>query len=254
MLFDNVTIRLLGSHDFPAAAKQQAAADLTTAARDGALSVAVGRPLPLASAAEAHERVDAGRRERVLLSIDDWSAPSARVTTTPQPGDRPLKESSTTMPTTLDLQATTAVLVVDMQNDDLHLEGAFAATGAADHAAPQDVVRNERAVLGAPHQRSAAATSSRWGPATRPQGGGRCAGEARRRGTAPARSPASRSGRGRSSSRTGSRCTVPAARSRGPAVGPGAGSRSPPSHAGEADGQEGGRVASMCARRPERRS
>ena len=29
MLFDNVTIRLLGSDDFPAAAKQQAAADLT---------------------------------------------------------------------------------------------------------------------------------------------------------------------------------------------------------------------------------
>ena len=71
MLFDNVTIRLLGSDDFPAAAKQQAAADLTTAARDGALSVAVGRPLPLASAAEAHERVDAGARERVLLAIDD---------------------------------------------------------------------------------------------------------------------------------------------------------------------------------------
>ncbi len=71
MLFDNVTIRLLGSDDFPAAAKQQAAADLTTAASDGALAIAVGRPLPLASAAEAHERVDAGTRERVLLSIDD---------------------------------------------------------------------------------------------------------------------------------------------------------------------------------------
>jgi NADPH2:quinone reductase len=71
MLFDNVTIRLLGSDDFPAAAEQQAAADLTTAAHDGALTIAVGRPLPLAIAAEAHERVEAGTRERVLLSIDD---------------------------------------------------------------------------------------------------------------------------------------------------------------------------------------
>jgi NADPH:quinone reductase len=71
MLFNNVTIRLLGSDDFPAAAKQQAAADLTTAARDGALRIAVGQPFPLASAAEAHERVDAGSHERVLLAIND---------------------------------------------------------------------------------------------------------------------------------------------------------------------------------------
>ncbi len=71
MLFDNVTIRLLGSDDFPAAAKQQAAADLTTAAGEGALSIAVAPPLPLAHAAEAHERVDAGTRERALLAIDD---------------------------------------------------------------------------------------------------------------------------------------------------------------------------------------
>lgn len=71
MLFDNVTVRLLGSDDFPAAAKQRAAADLTAAARAGALVVAVGRPLPLARAAEAHERVDAGTRERVLLAVDD---------------------------------------------------------------------------------------------------------------------------------------------------------------------------------------
>jgi len=70
MLFDNVTIRLLGSDDFPAEAKQQAATDLTTAARAGALRVAVGGPLPLSHAAEAHERVDAGTRERVILAID----------------------------------------------------------------------------------------------------------------------------------------------------------------------------------------
>jgi NADPH2:quinone reductase len=70
MLFDNVTIRLLGSDDFPAAAKQQAATDLTAAARAGALNVPIGDPLPLSEAAEAHERVDAGNRDRVLLDVD----------------------------------------------------------------------------------------------------------------------------------------------------------------------------------------
>ncbi|HET6393928.1 MAG TPA: NADPH:quinone reductase [Blastococcus sp.] len=71
MLFDNITIRLLGSDDFPAEAKRLAVADLTTAAGEGALSIAVGRPLPLSRAAEAHERVDSGTRERVVLAIDD---------------------------------------------------------------------------------------------------------------------------------------------------------------------------------------
>jgi NADPH2:quinone reductase len=71
MLFDNVTIRLLGSDDFPAAAKWQAAADLTAAARDGALSIPIGTPLSLEKVAEAHDRVDAGARDRVLLRIPD---------------------------------------------------------------------------------------------------------------------------------------------------------------------------------------
>jgi NADPH2:quinone reductase len=71
MLFANLTIRLLGSDDFPPAAKQQAAADLTAAAGDGALRISVGDPLPLERIAEAHDRVDAGTRERVLLSIPD---------------------------------------------------------------------------------------------------------------------------------------------------------------------------------------
>ena len=71
MLFDNITIRLLGSDDFPAASKHQAALDLTAAARDGALSIPIGTPLPLERAAEAHDRVDAGGRDRVLLAIPD---------------------------------------------------------------------------------------------------------------------------------------------------------------------------------------
>jgi NADPH:quinone reductase len=71
MLWANLTIRLFGSDDFPAAAKQQAAAELTAAARDGDLSIPIGTPLPLEQVAEAHDRVDAGARERVLLRIPD---------------------------------------------------------------------------------------------------------------------------------------------------------------------------------------
>ena len=71
MLFDNVVIRLLGSDDFPAEAKEQAAADLTTAARDGALSIAIGEPLPLDEIADAHDRVDSGARDRVLIAVQN---------------------------------------------------------------------------------------------------------------------------------------------------------------------------------------
>ena len=69
MLFANLTIRLLGSDDFPAAATHQAAADLTTAAREGSLSIPIGPPLPLEQIANAHDRVDADARQRVLLKI-----------------------------------------------------------------------------------------------------------------------------------------------------------------------------------------
>jgi len=71
MLFDNITIRLCGSDDFPADAKLRAAADLTEAARAGALSVAVGTPVPLEAISQAHDRVDAGSRDRILLSLAD---------------------------------------------------------------------------------------------------------------------------------------------------------------------------------------
>jgi NADPH2:quinone reductase len=69
MLFNNLTIRLLGSDDFPASAKQQAANDLSTAARDGALSIEIDPPVALEGVAEAHDRVDSGARGRVLLRI-----------------------------------------------------------------------------------------------------------------------------------------------------------------------------------------
>ncbi|WP_326586704.1 NADPH:quinone reductase [Streptomyces sp. NBC_01294] len=69
LLFNNVTLRLLGSDDFPAAARRQAARDLTAAAAVGALTVDVGDRFPLADIAKAHDRIDAGGRGRVLVDI-----------------------------------------------------------------------------------------------------------------------------------------------------------------------------------------
>jgi NADPH2:quinone reductase len=69
MLFANITIRLLGSDDFPQAAKKQAAEDLTTAGRDGALTIPISDLLALDQIAEAHDRVDAGTRKRVLVRV-----------------------------------------------------------------------------------------------------------------------------------------------------------------------------------------
>lgn len=71
MLFDNVTIRLLGSDDFPQDAKSLAAVELTEAARDGALSISIADPRPLEQAAAAHDQVDRDNRRRVLLRIPD---------------------------------------------------------------------------------------------------------------------------------------------------------------------------------------
>ncbi len=69
LLFNNVTLRLLGSDDFPAEARRQAARDLTAAAAAGALTVDVGDRFPLADIAKAHDRIDAGGRGRVLIDI-----------------------------------------------------------------------------------------------------------------------------------------------------------------------------------------
>lgn len=69
MLFDNVTIRLLGSDDFPEAARQQAAADLTAAAAAGDLEIRLGEPFGFEDTARAHDQVDADNRRRVLLAV-----------------------------------------------------------------------------------------------------------------------------------------------------------------------------------------
>ncbi|MFJ9174275.1 NADPH:quinone reductase [Streptomyces sp. NPDC102360] len=69
LLFNNVTLRLLGSDDFPDQARRQAARDLTAAAAVGALTVDVGDRFPLADIAKAHDRIDAGGRGRVLIDV-----------------------------------------------------------------------------------------------------------------------------------------------------------------------------------------
>lgn len=70
MLFNNVTVRLFGSDDFPADAKRQAARDLTSAAAVGTLTVDIGERHPLEDIAKAHDHVDAGgRRGRILVTI-----------------------------------------------------------------------------------------------------------------------------------------------------------------------------------------
>ncbi|MFF3373726.1 NADPH:quinone reductase [Streptomyces sp. NPDC002680] len=69
LLFNNVTLRLFGSDDFPAEARRQATRDLTSAAAVGALTVQVGDRYSLEDIAKAHDRVDAGGRGRVLLGV-----------------------------------------------------------------------------------------------------------------------------------------------------------------------------------------
>ncbi|WP_035804721.1 NADPH:quinone reductase [Kitasatospora mediocidica] len=69
LLFNNVILRLIGSDDFPEEAKRQAARDLTAAAAVGALTVEVGDRYELADIAKAHDRVDAGSRGRVLVTL-----------------------------------------------------------------------------------------------------------------------------------------------------------------------------------------
>jgi NADPH:quinone reductase len=70
MLFANVTIRLLGSDDFPQEAKNAAARDLTAAAAHSALAVTGAETLPLARIAAAHELIESGQAAgRVLVAL-----------------------------------------------------------------------------------------------------------------------------------------------------------------------------------------
>jgi len=70
MLFANVTIRLLGSDDFPQEAKDAAARDLSLAAAQSALSIPIAEIMPLAQIAAAHELIEFGSAPgRVLVSL-----------------------------------------------------------------------------------------------------------------------------------------------------------------------------------------
>lgn len=70
MLFANVTIRLLGSDDFPQDAKAAAGRDLTDAAAKSALAIPIAEVMPLEHIAAAHELVESGQAQgRVLVSI-----------------------------------------------------------------------------------------------------------------------------------------------------------------------------------------
>jgi len=70
LAFDNITLRLLGSDDFPPEAKQVAARDLTAAAAAGQLDIRIAPPYPLEDIAAAHDGVAAGARDgRVLLRL-----------------------------------------------------------------------------------------------------------------------------------------------------------------------------------------
>ena len=81
LLFANVTLRLLGSDDFPASAKQQAIGDLLAAADADALHLRTAPAFPLAQIAQAHEAVERGattvacssrRRANHLPRINGW--------------------------------------------------------------------------------------------------------------------------------------------------------------------------------------
>lgn len=67
LLFDNVSIHLLGSDDFPVEAVDAAADDLTAAA--SGLRIPIRTVLPLERIAAAHEAVEAGGIGRVLVDL-----------------------------------------------------------------------------------------------------------------------------------------------------------------------------------------
>ena len=67
--FKDVTLRLLGSDDFPPEVKAHAAAELSAALAEGALRSTIAARVPLSDIAEAHELVEAGAPGRVVVTI-----------------------------------------------------------------------------------------------------------------------------------------------------------------------------------------
>jgi NADPH2:quinone reductase len=70
LLFSNITLRLLGSDDFPVEAKAEAARGLTRAVADGKLRIDVGRVFALSDIVAAHEAMERGESGgRVLVRV-----------------------------------------------------------------------------------------------------------------------------------------------------------------------------------------
>lgn len=69
LAFADVSLRLLGSDDFPPAVKADAARELTAALLEGRLRAAIAARLPLQDIALAHEHVEQGAGGRVLLTV-----------------------------------------------------------------------------------------------------------------------------------------------------------------------------------------
>ncbi len=69
LAFADVSLRLLGSDDFPPAVKAEAARELTSALLEGRLRAAIAARLPLQDIALAHEQVEQGAGGRVLLTV-----------------------------------------------------------------------------------------------------------------------------------------------------------------------------------------
>ena len=67
--FADVTLRLLGSDDFPPAVKAGAAAQLSAALGDANLRSRIAQRLPLSEIARAHELVEQGAGGRVVIEI-----------------------------------------------------------------------------------------------------------------------------------------------------------------------------------------
>jgi NADPH:quinone reductase len=71
LLFENITIRLVGSDDLPEEAERRAVEDIAACLEAGALHPRIARRLPLERIAEAHEVVEGSQSgARVILDID----------------------------------------------------------------------------------------------------------------------------------------------------------------------------------------
>lgn len=77
LAFADVSLRLLGSDDFPPTVKAEAARELTAALLEGRLRAAIASRLPLEDIALAHVQVERGAGGRVLL--DPTAGASAQV-------------------------------------------------------------------------------------------------------------------------------------------------------------------------------